>query len=173
MAETADQGSAERGAPDPLVAWALGAFHAALLVAVLVALGHAADALGELGDLNTAVGLALYLVLWVLSWGVGRRVLAEVPASQAAEPDGLSRALRWGALGGAATGAGFLLVTVLVAFVPRALIGGEIVVVAYISLLGAVVAAAVGTVVGGLFALLDVALIRVAGRLAEPTSRRL
>lgn len=173
MAEAADGGQPEHARPGPLVAWALGAFHAALLVAVLVGLGHAADALGELGDLNTAVGLALYLLLWVLSWGVSRRVLAEVPPARVAEPGGIRRALAWGVLGGAATGAGFLVAIVVVFVAPALLLrGGEPLSVVLIALVGLPVAAVVGAVVGALFALLDVALIRGAGRLAAPGPRR-
>lgn len=168
MAEAADDAPPDRA--DPLVAWGLGAFHAALLVAVLVWLGHAADALGELGDLNTAVGLALYLVLWVLSWRAGRRALAKTSPAGIAEPGGTRRALLWGALGGAATGTGFLAVVVLAFVVPALFRGAELLSVVLIALFGLPVAAAVGTVVGGLFALLDVALLRVAARLAEPAA---
>lgn len=154
----------EHDEPDALIAWSLGAFHAATLVAVLVALGHTAGALGDLlGGLNTVVGLALYLLLWGLSWGATRAVLARVPPA-VIETGGTGAAVAWGALGGAGAGAAFLVGLVLVAVAPAILGSGEPLAVVFILSIGATAAAVVGAAVGGLFALLDVALFRLAGR---------
>lgn len=164
MADT----EAEHDEPDQLIAWSLGAFHAATLVAVLVVLGHTAGALGNLlGGLNTVVGLALYLLLWGLSWSATRRVLARVPPATI-KTGGAGAAVAWGALGGAGAGMAFLVGVVLVAIIPTLLGGIEPLSVVLILLIGGTVAAVVGAIVGGLFALVDVALFRLAGQVGEP-----
>lgn len=154
---------------ESLIVWSLGAFHAATLVAVLVALGHTAGALGDLlGGLNTVVGLALYLLLWGLSWGATRSVLARVPPATI-ETGGVGAAVAWGALGGAGAGMAFLVGVVLVAIIPALLGGIEPLSVVLILLIGGTVAAVVGAIVGGLFALVDVALFRLAVRVGDPS----
>lgn len=155
----------EHEEPDRLIAWSLGAFHAATLVAVLVALGHANGSLGNLLDgLNTVVGLALYLLLWVLSWRASHGVLARVPPAKL-ERGGAGAALNWGLAGGAFSGMAFFVVIALVAIAPAILQTGEPLSFGIILFIGLGVAGIVGAFVGGLFALLDVALFRVAGRL--------
>lgn len=168
-AEPEPEPESEPDEPDQLVVWSLGAFHAAALVAILVALGHTAGALGDiLGGLNTVVGLALYLFLWGLSWGATRGVLARVPPATI-ETGGAGAAVAWGALGGAGTGAAFLVSVVLVAVAPGILSRGEPLAVVTILSIGGFVAAVVGATIGGLFALVDVALFRLARRVGEPS----
>lgn len=96
MADAEPEPKPKHDESESLIVWSLGAFHAATLVAVLVALGHTAGALGDLlGGLNTVVGLALYLFLWGLSWGATRSVLARVPPATI-ETGGVGAAVAWG-----------------------------------------------------------------------------
>lgn len=159
----------DRDEPDRLVAWSLGAFHAATLVGVLVALGHTAGVLGGLlADLNTLAGLALYILLWLLSWRATRAVLSRVPPATI-ETGATGEAIAWGAVGGAGTGVVFLIGIVLVAVAPVILRGGDVLSVGFILLVGGIAAATVGAVVGGLFAVLDIAFFRLAARVGGPS----
>lgn len=159
------QAETDRDEPDRLVAWSLGAFHAATLVAVLVALGHTAGVLGGLlADLNTVVGLALYVLLWLLSWRATRAVLSRVtPAT--IETGATGEAIAWGAVGGAGTGVAVLVGIALVVVVPVIRRGGDVLSFGFILLVGGIVAAIIGAVVGGLFAVLDIAFFRLAARI--------
>lgn len=149
----------DRAGADPLVAWCLGAFHAAGLVAVAIWFLHAGGSLGNLlGGLNTAVGLVLYTVLWALSWVATRLVLARVDV-RGSPVD----AVVWGALGGAGTGVAFLLVVVVPVVLANLLTDpGILRVLPFVLGAGGTVALLVGTVVGGLFAVVDLTLIRIA-----------
>lgn len=162
--------------PPPLTAWAFGTFHAATLAVVLVLLGHADGGLGDaLAGLDTLTGIALYLYLWGLTWLVTRRSLADAGVG-AEESSGVGRALRSGMLGGVVAGVAFLLGAILVVFVPRVLFSGPYLPLLLITAIGSVVAAVVGSAIGGLFALLDIGLLAVADGATErvgETRRRL
>lgn len=153
------EGAVSGDGADPLVAWCLGAFHAAGLVAVAIWLLHAGGSLGNLlGGLNTAVGLVLYTVLWALSWVTTRMVLARIDV-RGSPVD----AVVWGALGGAGTGVAFLLVVVVPVVIANLLTDpGILEVLPFVLGAGGTVALLVGTVLGGLFAVVDLALIRIA-----------
>jgi len=139
--------------PPPTVelrAWALASFHVATLVAVGVGLLHAGGLVGDLlSGLGTLPGVALYLLLWGLTWRTNRRwLLAHGPPGRGA----VRPALTWGAV----TGVGFLLgalVALAVALEPA-----DLVVLVIFAGVGAPVAAVVGAAVGGVFALVDAAL---------------
>lgn len=163
-ADAADAGAdTDAVESDPLVAWSLGAFHAAGLVALLIGLGHADGSLGDLLDgLNTATGLALYLVLWGLSWLTTGRVLERVDLSANPGP-----AIWWGMVGGSVTGVAFLLVVGLGVILPNLLTDladiGQVAFLVVILSVGVLVAAIVGAVLGAAFAVVDLALYRLAG----------
>lgn len=136
-----------------LRAWALASFHVATLVAVGVGLLHAGGLVGDLlSGLGTLPGVALYLLLWVLTWRTNRRwLLAHGPPGR----DAVRPALAWGAV----TGVGFLSgpLAALLVLDPT-----DVVVVVIFAGVGTPVAAVVGAVVGGVFALVDAALAAVA-----------
>ncbi|WP_254543181.1 hypothetical protein [Halomarina pelagica] len=148
-------------APDSLLVWALGAFHAAFLVASLVALLHVTLSLGDLlRGLDTATGLALYLVLWATTWWTARAVLARATVGESVDRLALvKRGVLWGGVAGVC----FLLALVLVVLAPRLLVEGEFVALGLVTGIGVVIALVVGGLVGGLFALLDLLLFRLAG----------
>ena len=55
--------------PDPLLTWALGAFHTAVFVLAAVSLAFEGGGLGNLlGGLNTPVGSGVYALLWLTTW---------------------------------------------------------------------------------------------------------
>jgi hypothetical protein len=142
---------------DPLLAWALASFHATLLLVVPLTLVHAVapGVLGDLlADLDTIVGVALFVVLWGSTWWSNRRYLA------ASDADDVVATLVTGAKWGSVTGLplfGCLVLAVLAATNPT--FAGLLAVV------GAVVAPLVGAVVGATLGGVDLALDRVARRL--------
>ena len=98
---------------NPLLIWCLSAFQTAGLVLILVSLFYRFGDLGEtLDNLNTAVGLGLYLVLWVTNWWATGKA---VDGLDLANPDRSVRAalLGRGWLWGGVNGALFLLVVVI------------------------------------------------------------
>lgn len=154
-----------------LLAWSLAAFHAALLVALVVGVLYLAGLAGnQLAALDTSVGVLAYLYLWGVTWWTNRRMLDAVGSgllTGSARPSAvLAEAMKWGAA------AGFLvflplLVLVLVLFVgaggleaiPFVVVGAGV---------GSALSAGVGVVVGGSFALLDLLLVRLAGAWLPP-----
>lgn len=157
----ADAPDTERG--DELRAWALGSFHVAVLTVVALLSVHSSGALGDLlRGLDTATGVVLYLVVWAAGWLATRAALARAPL------DGnVAAALGQGVIWGGAAGVAALLVGLLVVAAPGLLTrGAPLSAFALITGIGGTVALVAGAVVGGLFALLDVALTRLAERLA-------
>lgn len=153
----ADADGDERAPPDtdPLLVWTLASFHTATLLVVPLLVLHAVGALGSLlQGVRTATGLGLYLALWGLTAWTNRRWLAS------ARLDGW-RAVRPGAVWGAVTGVGFLLVLVIAV----GLTVREPILVAVLTLVGTPVAALVGALVGAGFALLDLLVVRAGARL--------
>ena len=148
-----------------LFSFAVGSFHAALLVALGVAGLHLSGAAGDLlGGVGTLPGAVAYLALWVLTvWTTDRALTASGVTPVEGVPDrrrALRAALTWGAVTGGVFFAALFVVVLVAALVvvgPEALtlvlIGGAV---------GSVFALVVGALVGGLFALADVGLLRVA-----------
>jgi hypothetical protein len=152
-----DRDDGDHSTDDPLLAWALASFHAALFLLVPLTLAHAVApvALGDLlGGLDTAVGITLYLVLWGSTWWSNRRYLA------ASDFDDARGTLRTGARWGAPTGLSLLLPVVLAALLVATPVFALLLLV-----VGGVVALLVGAAVGTVFAGVDLALDRLAGRL--------
>ena len=149
----------------PLLWWSLAAFHAATLVALLVAVMYATGRAGDLlAGLDTSVGVAAYGYLWAVTWWTNRRWLAADGAGIVGgrpEPRAtLLGAVRWGG------------VTGVLAFLPVAVVGlallvgaGGVDALPFVLLgiaSGTVLAVGVGGIVGGGLGALDLLLLRAA-----------
>jgi len=173
MAELTKPGTIER---DRLIAWALGTFHAGVLLVTLILLLHVTGGLASLlGGLNTESGLALFAVLWVTTvWSTNRTLQGTLgPALQTDVPVYrlVGRAVWRGGINGAAflVGAGLILAIPIVLSGSRSaiysLLAGALVLGTF-GLLGAFL---LGCLVGLLFAGIDVLLLMAArARLESP-----
>jgi hypothetical protein len=142
---------------DPLAAWGVGTLHASLFVLAPVVVAHAGGALGDLlAGVGTLAGLALFAYLWAAVGLASRRWLRGV------DPDRPLDAATGGATWGAAAGLGFLPGVVLAVLVAT----GNLPLAAVLLLAGALVAPLVGATSGALLAVVDVAFLRTARRLA-------
>ncbi|UPV74108.1 hypothetical protein M0R89_16405 [Halorussus limi] len=162
-----------RVADDPLVVWTLASFHTAALTAVLVAALYLSGALGDLlAGLDTVVGLGLYLGLWASTWWTTRRAFAAIAA--AGDDASLSVVLGTGGKWAGVDGVLFLWILVAVVVFPVGSVEGPEAVLSFIAVVGvgSLLAFVVGTVVGLLFAALDLAAFRVAGGLAPGSRER-
>lgn len=150
------------GDPDPLVAFAAGSVHAALVMVALLGLLHGSGNLGDaLGGLGTLPGAAAYLALWAVAWWTTRRGVAAAVERGGRVRDALVAGLTWGSVAGVT----FLLAVAGVAGLVLALTEpADVLSVVLFVGIGAAIAAVVGSVVGGLLALVDVALLGVAIR---------
>lgn len=149
--------------PRRLARWAFTSFHVTTLVVAGVALGHVSGPIGDpLAGLNTLVGFALYLSLWGVTWWTNGRWLAEGglwPVESGEWRSVLAAGTKWGSVTGvvffAVLFAAFLFVVAppISVFLLLAI------------LVGSVVAAAIGALVGGGFATVDLAVVEGARRL--------
>jgi hypothetical protein len=157
--------------------WALGAFHAAALLTLLVGLSWQAGSLGAtLDDLGTELGIALYLWLVLVSWFSSRRALIGMKV------DG-PRSLRYGwrtfagsvGWGGAAGALFFALIVLIIDTAlllgdsrdldwPWDRIGAAIVLPLTYGLIGALFAAVVGAAVGLVAGVIDGVFVELAFR---------
>ncbi|WP_135825685.1 hypothetical protein [Halorussus ruber] len=183
MAENADSLAGEsdllalhRVGDDPLVVWALASFHTAALVALLVAALYLAGPLGDLlSALDTAVGLTLYLGLWAATWWTNRRAFRAI-ADAGTDSASVRASVVVGTAGkwAGVDGVLFLWMLLFAAVFPPSTV--TIAGVAYYLAFGGVgslLAFVVGAIVGCLFALLDLALFRVARGLGpRPVTRQ-
>jgi len=65
--------------PVELRAWSLGAFHTVGFVLAVVLGVHLSGTLADkLGRLNTAIGVAAFLVLWALTWRITKAALLKM-----------------------------------------------------------------------------------------------
>jgi hypothetical protein len=157
---------------DPLVVWALASFHTGLLVAVLVTALHLAGPLGELlAGLSTTVGLVIYLGLWATTWWTNRRWLRA-----AIDPETGGSVVRTGMKWGGVNGTYFFWLLVVVNVVPLltpenlARVEPDFAVFFVVALgIGSILALGIGGIVGSLFAIFDLALVRVAARIVPET----
>ncbi|WP_423750976.1 hypothetical protein [Salinirarus marinus] len=167
MADAGDAGAATADATttdptavpasDPLLAWGLASFHVAVLVVVPVAILHRVGALGSLlHGVGTGVGLALYLLLWGVTWATNRRWLTEADFS-APRPT-VAAGGKWGAVAGLAFFYGLL--------VAIASATGDLTFVAIFALLGTAFSPLVGALIGVGFATLDLLVVDAARRVA-------
>lgn len=163
-----DPPSWPRDRPD-LFAWAVGSFHAAVLVAAAVAALHGVDAAGDvLASVGTLSGAVAYLYLWALAVWTAGRGLAAGGVTPAGAPDtraAIVAATAWGAV----TGLGvFVPGLVLVGGLLLGGVGVEAVpAVVIVGTVGAAIAAALGAVVAAILASLDLAALRTAAALAD------
>lgn len=154
--------------------WALGSFHAALLlVGSLLAL-HLSDGLaGALEAGGTLVGGALYLVLLTSTVLTARLLATQVGFDERRGLRGTLRSVGWGALGGGVNGVLFLLGLLVVGFVGLLFVSPEsLSVLLFVLVFGLLVAFSVGFVLGLAFALLDLLLFRAVVWLVPDDGRR-
>lgn len=161
------------GTRSALTGWALGSFHAAVLVTALVIVGYWTGVLGDLlAGLRTSIGLAAYLYLWIVTTLTARRWIDELGSDGVAEAE-RSRLLlagsRWGAVTGLAVllgvlvpGGGALLISAGLEAIPLLLVVAGV---------GTVVSAVVGGVIGAGFALIDRGMVTVSRWVVSPAER--
>lgn len=161
------------GDPSSLFVWATGSFHAALLVAVLVAALHWSGSAGDLlAGVGTLPGALAYLYLWGVTLATTRKALnasgVTAAGSVADGRNALWAALRWGG----ATGIGFFAALfVVVAGLLLVNVGiGAVPAVFVVGLVGGLLAALVGAVVGAVLAAVDLAMLRAAVRVTGDLS---
>ncbi|MBV0923927.1 hypothetical protein KTS45_06895 [Halomicroarcula limicola] len=153
--------SATDGRRLDLLPWALGTVDVVAFALVGVVAAHAAGALGGfLRGLNTLAGVAVFLYLWAIFVLAARWVLS---AASLADDSLRSLALRGVAVGGVG-GTAFLLGILAVTAVPQLLVSQPVSALLVV-LIGIVVAAPVGALVGLVLGGLDIALYRAAGYL--------
>lgn len=158
---------------NPLLIWCLAAFHAAGLVLLLVMLLYLSEDLGEtLDGLNTAVGLALYIVLWATNWWATGKAIDGLDLTNPDQPVTggalLGRGLLWGGVNG--------VLFLLVVFAPILVVivaGGDVTVLgmvallAYLLFLGGIASFIIGSLIGLAFAVIDLALLEIAHALGR------
>ena len=86
-----------------LGAFALGTFHALILVWLFVMLAFGAGSLGEtLDGLNTLVGLAIFAAIWLVVGAIGWIAIFELPLGTSTDSaDIIRRRFKIGGIGGA------------------------------------------------------------------------
>ncbi|MBX0297160.1 hypothetical protein [Haloarcula nitratireducens] len=151
-----------------LLPWALGTVDVVSFALVGVVAAHAAGVLGGLlQGLNTLAGVAVFLYLWAIFVLAARWVL-----STASLADASLRALALrGVAAGGASGVAFLLGILAVTAVPQ-LLTSQPLSALLIVLIGTVVAAPIGALVGLVLGGVDIALYRAAGYLLPDEPRR-
>ena len=158
----------------PLLAFAFGTMHAALLMLALVAFAHDAGALaGLFDDLATLTGLALFGWLWLASCWAARGALRGVRLGlplRRMMPDAMGHGMIWGG----AAGIAFLLGPLVVALAlnlgkagPTQALG-----LLFFGVIALAFAGIVGLFVGGASTLLDLALVAAARRLRSDAGDR-
>ena len=151
--------------PPALLVWTLAAFHAAFLVALVVAAVYLAGLANDgLAALETWIGVLAYLYLWGVTWWTNRRMLDAVGSGlltgSTRTTDVFVEAMKWGGV------AGFL------AFLPALAVGialfvgaGGVEALPFVvvgAAIGSALSVGVGVLVGGVFALVDHLLLRAA-----------
>jgi len=154
------------GDDNNLVAWALGTFHASILIVVAVLILHAAGGLGSLlSSLNTPTGLALFAALWATTTWSARRTLRDAfePDLRVVmgAPDLIWRAIRDGALNGVVFLACLAIILAISAVATGN--GGSILIFIYgapfIAVIGTAIAAVIGALIGLCYLAIDLTLI--------------
>jgi len=156
-----------------LLALALGTFHAVLITLAAVLLLHLTTDLGEaLAELETAVGLAIFGVLWATSVYCAHRGITDAglqPGREAPAANVLRNGATWGAWNGVLFFWCLLAGGLIVLFL-TAENGGQaagVVVFGTVALgVGTIASYAVGFFLGLLFAVLDIELLWAARSLA-------
>ena len=146
-----------------LVIWALATFHATLFVVAAVLFLYTRGGLGALlASLNTLVGLALFVALWVTTLFTTRRALAGMDLLGDVDEGRLARrAFRWGAVNGMAflVVLGVVLIVGSIAATPAGQNQLGVLPIAVIAApFALVVSAAVGGAAGAIFGVIDITL---------------
>ncbi|WP_435126830.1 hypothetical protein [Halobaculum sp. D14] len=152
--------------------WSVATFNVVGFALLAVLAGHAAGALtGALSGLGTLPGFAAFGYLWLLVVATTRWVFALGGLRRSTDGETL-HLLGRGAVGGAVVGMGFAVAGAVVLAGLELLEGtGDVVVLAYLLLLGTAGGAVVGSVVGTAFGVVDVACYRAAALVAPETGR--
>ena len=169
-----------------MATWSLGSFHAAVLTLLLVLLGFRGGRLGDaLGGLDTAVGLAIFALLWAISWWATARATRGLPSIDAALESGAAHIFWRAWAAGGLAGFVFLLSLAVLALLATALddpgrirgidpdlmtLSVALAVLFYLPVASAF-AYAIGGLIGVAFALLDRGLIALS-YLALPAPER-
>ena len=148
------------GLPTTLTAWTLATTNTVAFVLTALLPAYASGGLSDvLPSLNTAVGVVVFLALWLVVGVTTHWLLGRIDPAETS----VGRVVLWAGACGALDGIVFLVGVVLALGVPSALIGPlELQTVALLALIGAPIAAVVGLVVGLVAGLLDLALLRAA-----------
>ena len=170
----ADLASRERNL---LLVVALGTFHAAALIVVLVLVLYATGELSSLLiSLNTITGLALFGALWVTTvWSAHRTLrgaFAETLRTSLPVGTVIARATWNGGVNGVAFLAFLALILAIASVVNRAfgiLVFGAF----FLATIGAVAAFLLGCVIGLLFVVIDIALVTATRAILDDASKRL
>jgi hypothetical protein len=160
--------------PSVAITVALASFHTSLLVLVIVLLAYLGGGLGEaLADLNTVVGLGLFVYLWAITWVTSAGALRRLGWPRHVGIEGVMEA---GAIWGGFTGAAFFavpgtIVVVVLLVVGVATLDGNTLFAALLfapfAVIGSLLAFAVGAVLGLAFGLIDTLLFAASRPLAE------
>ncbi|WP_018256337.1 hypothetical protein [Halomicrobium katesii] len=153
-----------------LTAWTLATTNTVGFVLAVLVPAYASGGLSDvLPSLNTAVGVAAFLALWLVVGVTTHWLLGHVDPSS----DSPVRLTLWAGSCGALAGIVFLVGIVVGLGVPAAVVGSfGLRTVVLLAAVGTPVAAIVGAVVGIAAGLLDVVLLRIAGRVTPPSDRR-
>lgn len=153
-----------------LLIWTLASFHAAGFTLGFVLPAYVSGGLSDvLPEFGTVPGFLGYGYIWVLSYLATRWVLTEEVSEDVFEetPAGsLKSVLLRGSAAGGLVGMATLLGPLLLVAVPASVTGGNLTALAFITAVGSGVAVVVGAAIGLVFTLLDVAAVRIAGRVA-------
>jgi len=160
-AATAETAAPETPTP-PLTVWTLSTGNTVLFVLALVLPSYASGGLSDvLPNLNTALGVGIFLYLWIVVWTTTRWLLGQVDPDE----DSLARLALWGGACGAFDGIVFLLGIVLGLGLPAALVTSlQLLSIALFAAIGTPIAAVVGAVVGLVALVVDLAVLWVADR---------
>ncbi|MFB6171571.1 MAG: hypothetical protein ABEJ23_03490 [Haloarculaceae archaeon] len=151
--------------------WALGSFHAALVLVVALLAGYRSGGLADaLGAGGTVVGGGLYLLLLASTVATVRMLPDDLDARRGIR--GTLATVGWGAVGGGLNGILFLLELAAVAVVGLLLVRPErLAGLPFVLVVGLPAAAVAGVAVGLAVALVDLLLVRIVDRLV-PGERR-
>jgi hypothetical protein len=155
-AATAETATPETPIP-PLLVWTLSTANTVLFVLALVVPSYASGGLSDvLPNLSTALGVGIFLSLWVVVWATTRWLLGRVDP----EEDSLARLALWGGVSGALDGIVFLLGIVLGLGLPTALVTSlQLLSIVLVAAIGTPIAAVVGAVVGLTGLVVDLAVL--------------
>lgn len=152
--------------------WVLGTFHTAALGIALVLLAYPGGGLGGLlAGLDTLTGVALFVALWLVTlFATGGAIRGLDLLAPAGARGLLRRAFRWGAANGVLflwAAAALLALSQLIRLPGTLDLRTVALGAGFVLGLGTLVAVAIGAITGVLLAILDLAALAVARRIAR------